>query len=391
MSMEQDANARSDSDGHHLTPSSVVATVFFDRELRLTGYTPNAAEICRVLPHAMGQHLSDFRHQLEYPDLHADAERALVDRAAVEREVRSADGRHFLARLLPHFGSGEAVAGVVLTFVEVTALKRAAETCAFLAAIVQSSEDSIISIDFGGKITSWNAAAERLYGYPAREALGKPLTMLTLPEDLAQVLRNVDRIKHSKDVETFDTVRIHKDGRELSLSITLSPVKNHRGEVIGVSTIARDISARRGAEAALVVSEEQFRRAIEDAPIPVIMHAEDGQVLQVSKAWTALTGYTRRRYSHARCLVKPRPRRMGKRGARTDSTAFPRRVAPDRYGIRPDDAHWRSPLVGFQRLDAGDVARRAAIHCRHGARHYRTQERRGGTARESGAHAAHRG
>ncbi|MEA3213550.1 MAG: two-component system, chemotaxis family, CheB/CheR fusion protein [Chthoniobacter sp.] len=291
MSLEQEASARNVSNGHHLTPSSIVATVFFDRELRLIGYTPNAAEICRVLPHAVGQPLSDFRHQLEYPDLHADAERVLADRAAVEREVRGADGRYFLARLLPHFGSGEAIAGVVLTFVEVTALKRAAEICAFLAAIVQSSEDSIISIDFGGKITSWNAAAERLYGYPAREALGKPLTMLTLPEDVAQVLRNVDRIKHSKDVETFDTVRIHKDGRELSLSITLSPVKNYCGEVIGVSTIARDISARRGAEAALVVSEEQFRRAIEDAPIPVIMHAEDGQVLQVSKAWTALTGY----------------------------------------------------------------------------------------------------
>ena len=69
-------------------------------------------------------------------------------------------------------------------------------------------------------------------------------------------------------------------------------MKSDRGEVIGISTIARDISARRVAEAALVVSEEQFRRAIEDAPIPVIMHAEDGEVLQVSKAWTALTGYT---------------------------------------------------------------------------------------------------
>ena len=184
---------------HRLTPSTVVATVFFDRELRLIGYTPNAVDICRVLPSAVGRHLSDFRHQLEYPDLHADAERALADRSAVEREVCGADGRQFLARLLPYFGSGETIAGVVLTFVEVTALNRAAETCAFLGAIVQSSEDSIISIDFSGKITSWNAAAERLYGYPAAEALGKPLTMLTLPQDLAQVLRKVDRIKDSQD------------------------------------------------------------------------------------------------------------------------------------------------------------------------------------------------
>lgn len=268
-----------------------AATVFFDGDLRLVGFTPNAPEIWPALARAAGQHLSEFRDQLEYVGLFADVEQVLAGREAVEREVSGSDGRQFLARLLP-FSNGKSITGVVLTLLEAIGPDRAAEAGTFLAAIVESSEDSIISIDFAGQITSWNAAAERLYGYSATEALGKPLTMLTLPEDVAQVLRNADRIRERKTVETFETVRIRKDGHEISLSITLSPVKNSGGELIGVSTIARDISARLGAEAALTVSEEQFRRAIEDAPIPVIMHAEDGQVLQVSKAWTELTGYT---------------------------------------------------------------------------------------------------
>jgi two-component system, chemotaxis family, CheB/CheR fusion protein len=166
----------------------------------------------------------------------------------------------------------------------------AEEERAFLAAIVESSEDSIISVDLAGKITSWNAAAERLYGHPATEAVDKPLAMLTLPRGLAEMVVNVERILQKQTAETFDT-RVRTGGGEAWLSVTLSPVKNARGNVIGISMIARDISARREAEAALTVSEEQFRRAIEEAPIPVIMHAEGGEVLQVSKAWTGVTGY----------------------------------------------------------------------------------------------------
>jgi PAS domain-containing protein len=101
---------------------------------------------------------------------------------------------------------------------------------------------------------------------------------------------NVERIQQKQTVETFDA-RVRTGGAEQWLSITLSPVKNASGNVIGISMVARDITARRQAEAALATSEEQFRRAVEEAPIPVIMHAEDGQVLQVSKAWMRLTGY----------------------------------------------------------------------------------------------------
>jgi PAS domain S-box-containing protein len=134
------------------------------------------------------------------------------------------------------------------------------ETKFFLASIVESSGDSIITINFDEKITSWNRAAEELYGYPAAEAIGKPLTMLTLPEDLMEVLSNINKIKHSETVEVFDTIRIHKDGQQINLEIVLSPVRDSAGKVIGVSTIARDITERKRQEAELAKLNARIER-----------------------------------------------------------------------------------------------------------------------------------
>jgi PAS domain S-box-containing protein len=132
---------------------------------------------------------------------------------------------------------------------DITDRKRAEEAKFLMAAIVESSEDSIISIDFERNITTWNKGAERLYGYTAAEALGKPLTMLTLPRDMEEVLSNIDKIRHGETVEPFETVRRQKDGPHLHLAVVLSPVKDEAGRIIGVSTVARDITERKRAEA----------------------------------------------------------------------------------------------------------------------------------------------
>jgi len=137
------------------------------------------------------------------------------------------------------------------------------ESRIFLASIVDSSEDSIISVNFETIITSWNKAAENLYGYRADEVLGQALTVLALPEDLMQVLSNVDKIRHGETVAFFDTIRINKDGREMDLEVSLSPIKDASGRVVGVSTIARDITQRKEVEAALRESEEHLRFVID--------------------------------------------------------------------------------------------------------------------------------
>ncbi|HEX5707991.1 MAG TPA: ATP-binding protein, partial [Pyrinomonadaceae bacterium] len=148
---------------------------------------------------------------------------------------------------------------------DITERKRAEEAKFLMAAIVESSEDSIISIDLNKTITTWNKGAERLYGYPADEALGKPLTMLTLPRDLEEVLSNVDKIRHGETVEPFETKRRQKDGPHLHLAVVLSPVKDALGRVIGVSTVARDITERKRAEAEREQLLSRAQAAQEDA------------------------------------------------------------------------------------------------------------------------------
>ncbi len=153
----------------------------------------------------------------------------------------------------------------------------------FLASIVESSQDSIVTINFELVITSWNKSAEEVYGYTAEEAIGKPLTMLTLPEDLVQLMTNVDLIKQGKLVRVFETERFRKDRSRMLLEVVLSPVKNDDGEVVGVSTIARDLTVFREAENAirerdimarlLSAQEEERGRIARD------LHDEMGQLV----------------------------------------------------------------------------------------------------------------
>lgn len=163
----------------------------------------------------------------------------------------------------------------------------------FLASIVESSKESIVTIDFDSIITSWNKAAEHLYGYPAAETIGKPLTLLTLPEDLKQTLANAIKIKNGEAVEIFETIRLNKDGQELHLEILLSPVKDEAGQIIGVSTLARDMTDRMQAEESLRKSEERFRAMFEQASVGIVMKTIEGQLMNPNPGFCQFIGYTR--------------------------------------------------------------------------------------------------
>ncbi len=144
-----------------------------------------------------------------------------------------------------------------------TERRHADEARSLLVSIVESSADSIISINFDAIVTSWNQAAELLYGYRAEEVLGKSLTLLTLPEDLKEILARIDKVKQSKSVELFETERIGANGVPLWLSVQLSPIKNAQGKVMGVSTIARDITGRKKVEDALALSRDKLSKHTE--------------------------------------------------------------------------------------------------------------------------------
>jgi PAS domain S-box-containing protein len=140
--------------------------------------------------------------------------------------------------------------------------RRRADSIAYhFAAIVESSQDAIISKNLEGVIQSWNAAAERMFGYKSDEIIGRPVLVL-IPTDRqheeAEILR---RIRSGERIEHFETIRQHKDGRLLDISLTISPVKDKKGQIIGASKIARDIGDRRRAEATreLLLNEIKHR------------------------------------------------------------------------------------------------------------------------------------
>lgn len=153
----------------------------------------------------------------------------------------------------------------------------------FLASIVETSNDSIITIDLDFEITSWNKAAEALYGYPASEAIGKKLTTLTLPKDFNKLLEKIERIKASKEIEVFESERVGKDKAHMILEVVVSPVNDEDGNIIGMSTIARDLTVRRLAEKAMHDKDVLHRLIIaqedERSRISRDLHDELGQQL----------------------------------------------------------------------------------------------------------------
>jgi PAS domain S-box-containing protein len=154
----------------------------------------------------------------------------------------------FIAFPTPIFDQHGELTGAINMLVDITDRKQAEEYAERLAAIVTSSSDAIVGMDLSAVINSWNEGAERLYGYRAEEALGKPVAILVpaeLPEEEASILR---RIRMGERIEQFETVRLRKDGSLVDVSLTVSPIKNGNGAVIGASKIARDISERKREE-----------------------------------------------------------------------------------------------------------------------------------------------
>lgn len=154
----------------------------------------------------------------------------------------------FLAAPTPLFDEAGSMTGAVNMLVDVTERHRNEEAAQVLAAIVESSEDAILSKDLDGHIMSWNRGAQRLFGYTAEEAVGQLVTMLIPDDRLDEEPVILAKIQRGERVEHFETIRRRKDGSLVDISLTISPIRAPDGSVIGASKVARDISDRRQAE-----------------------------------------------------------------------------------------------------------------------------------------------
>lgn len=203
----------------------------------------------------LGYNKNDYegKHPADISAERYEASRSLYERViagetfSVERKADT--GQSFIVHFVPlRDGKGEVEAGLIITL-DITEIKQAEEKSAKLAAIVESSDDAIISKTLDSIVTSWNAAAGRLFGYTEDEMIGETIYKLIPPDRLDEEPQILARLRSGERVDHFETKRITKDGKMLDVSLTISPVKDTMGNIIGASKIARDITERKTDEA----------------------------------------------------------------------------------------------------------------------------------------------
>jgi PAS domain S-box-containing protein len=172
--------------------------------------------------------------------------------------------------------------------IDITQAKEADRAKNLLAAIVDSSDDAIISKNLNGVITSWNQAAERVFGHTAQEAIGRHITLIIPLDRRDEETTILERLKRGERIDHFETIRMRKDGTLLDISLTISPVKDSSGHIVGASKVARDVTERKHAERVLQESEERFRAIVETTPECVKLVAADGTLLHMNPPGLAM-------------------------------------------------------------------------------------------------------
>ena len=249
VASKNDQLSHVNSDLRNLLESAEIATLFLDDQCRVRSFTRAVTEIFHVRASDIGRPIGEIVSLVDYPELHQDAKRVMRKLDTVEREVSLKTAvMTFILRIRPYRTIDNVIDGVVMTFVDITQRNAAEQVGRHLAAIVDSSDDAIISKDLEGNVTSWNRSAEQLFGYSAPEMIGQPLSRLCPAELSDEEDALLERLRAGETIGEYETARLRKDGRRVDISLTLSPIRNAAGEIIGGSKIARDIGERHRAE-----------------------------------------------------------------------------------------------------------------------------------------------
>ena len=249
---------------------------------RIFGYTAEEA----IGRHVSIIHIDDMRH---FATRNERIKSGLAN-PPVEGLRRTKDGRvlHIMYTVFPVFGPAGEVIGGAAIMRDVTELRKGARTRSLLAAIVDHATDAVISRDVEGRIMSWNAAAERLLGYTAAEAIGRPIAMIHPAEDMPLIDRDFDCIRRGAPVPPQDGERCAKDGTRIPVSIGVWPVIDEDGTIVGAAILLRDLRALKRAQADLRLAAGIYENAAEGLAIT----DAERRVVWVNRAYGEITGYT---------------------------------------------------------------------------------------------------
>ncbi len=213
------------------------------------------------LEHVVGSSFTRFLPAEEWPAFKSLLEQSGKCRPWREFTLCTVDGKLVPVRVSARQAEENPPGGICLVISDLTEQRKREEMQAHLAAIVESSEDAIIGLTLDGIITSWNRAAERLYGYTGDEVIGCTVALIVPISHAGEATNYLERVKLGEAVENYETVRVRKGGRELRVSLCVSPIRDAAGCVIGASAIGRDITDRKKAEQALAWRTEELARS----------------------------------------------------------------------------------------------------------------------------------
>ncbi|MBG6075049.1 chemotaxis protein CheB [Polaromonas sp. CG_9.11] len=277
LKVKVDETSMMNDDLQNLIASSDIATIFVDRSLHIKRFTPQATRIFNLIESDINRPLMDITHKLCYASLANDAAGMLKTLNPIERPVSSSDGRHYLAGIRPYRTIDDHIDGVVLTFVDVTELRKAEEKLRAgeerLRIAAETTKDyAILTIDEEGTITSWNVGAQRNFGYMPHEIVGQPFFTIFTPEDRAAGVPE-DELRGAREEGRSMDERWHlrKDG---STFFCCGVVTRLEGKAGGYAKIARDMTESRSQQVSrdeLLAMEKQANE-LKDQFLAVMSH-----------------------------------------------------------------------------------------------------------------------
>jgi len=246
LEVKIEETGKANDDLQNLMVSAEIGAVFTDREMRVKRFTPQAATLFNLRPADVGRPLLDLTHRLDYPELATDAAEVLRDLRRVEREVRAADGRWFLARVLPFRTSADRIDGAIFTLFDVSSRRAAEERLRLseqrMRLVADSMRDyAIITLDEAGLVATWSPGAERVFGYAGTEAVGQPFDLIFTPEDRVvgvprEEMRRARELGRAED----DRWHLRKNGERIFCTGITTPLVD--GSLVGYAKIARDFT-----------------------------------------------------------------------------------------------------------------------------------------------------